>query len=322
MSRPGVFRLTPTPESSDTDRELLPRPFVAAVALVAALALTAIALLGPAFLGRIQYPTSKSAIWQGEALDLVNLGLMVPLLLAGALLLVARRPGAKYLLVLPALNLGYAGLGYGVGMEWGNPAYSGNSYQYAPLFLLLIPASLLLTIGCLSMFRDSDAPVLPRRSILRFAAVMVPFLLVFAVLWLRQVGEVVITGTLGDGTYGPAPTGFWLVRFLDLGVTIPLGLLTPYLLLRRPRQAYPLALLIAGYMVTLGTTVVVMAGILWAHQDPSVTGSNAVQLVIFPVLAAFSYWVLYFLLRTKLPWYRETGTAGRARKAGRAGTTP
>ena len=291
---------------------LIPPVVLSGTALLAAGALACIALLGPLFLGSIRYPTSQSAIWQAEALDLVDLALMVPLLLAGAALHLWGRPSAKYFLALPAMNLFYVGLGYGVGEEWGNPAYTGNSYQFAPLFLLLLPAALVLTLGSLSLFQDRDAPRLERRSLVRFAAVLIPFLLVFAFLWIRQVVEVMATGTLSDGTYSASPTGFWLVRFLDLGVTIPLGILTPLLLLRRPERAYPLAILFAGYLVTLGTTVVVMGAILALHGDPSVTGGNAVQLVIFPILAALSYWILYFLVRPKLSSLRHPGVRLRS----------
>jgi hypothetical protein len=278
---------------------LLPPLFLATVAFVGAVATALIALLGPLVLGVIRYPTSASGLWQTEGLDLVNLVLVTPLLVAGGVLHARGKPAGRFLLVLPALALIYNGLGYGVGQEWGNPSYTGNSYQFAPLFLALIVAGLFLLVGGLSLFRASDAPTLEPRAVRRFAAVFVPFLLVFAALWVIQVVQVMETGGLPDGSYAQSPTSFWLVRYLDLGVTIPLGLLTVYLLLTGAGRAYGLTVAFAGYFVTLGTSVAAMGGVMAFHHDASVAGGNAIQLVVFGVLAVLSWWVLLFLLQPK-----------------------
>ena len=65
---------------------LLPSALVSGAALVGAFALVTISVLEPRFLGVIRYPTSQSGIWQTEALDLANLVLVAPVLLAGACL--------------------------------------------------------------------------------------------------------------------------------------------------------------------------------------------------------------------------------------------
>lgn len=300
---------------SEQSSGFLPPLVLTGTAVVAVVALLAITLLGPLGIGTLRYPTSQSAIWQVQATDLVNAVLIAPILLAGALLHLVRRSAAKYLLVLPAMDLFYTGLTYGVGEEWNSSVYSGNSYAFAPLFLVLIVASVLLTIGGLSLFHAEDAPELSRRAVRRLAAVLLPFLALFAFLWLSQIVQVITTGNTSDGSYGATPTSFWIVRYLDLGVTIPLGILLPYLLWTHARGAYPLAILFAGYFVTLGTTVVAMGAILAYHHDPSVQGANAVQLVLFPVLCGIAWWILYVLLRPKFTSFRAIWRPSRPHRA-------
>lgn len=311
---PTTPRSTPVegPATADPDaddRRLLPPSLVGGSALVAAVVVVALAALGPLGWGTILYPTSSSAVWQTQAQDLVDVVLIAPLLLLGGVLELRRRPSAKYLLVLPALSLFYTGLAYGVGQEWGNPQYSGNSYEFAPMFLSLIVAALLLTIGSLSQFRRSDAPTLAARPLRIYTWVGVPFLLMFALLWILQVVQVMTTGNTADGSYAASPTAFWLVRYLDLGVTIPLGLVTFTVLLPRVQRAYGLALLFVGYFVTLGTAVCAMGALLAYHNDPAVSGGNSVQLLIFGALAAMAYGLLYYLVRPKFGRWRELARA-------------
>src|SRR5208283_5333692 len=109
---------------------LIPRYAVGTIALVCGLDLVLIAVLGPLGTGAIQYRTSQSGIWQLEGNDLANLVLMVPLLLVGGLLQLAKKDASKYFLVLTPITLMYTGLSYGIGEEWGNPAYSGNVQNF------------------------------------------------------------------------------------------------------------------------------------------------------------------------------------------------
>lgn len=114
---------------------LIPGYAVAAIAIVCGVGLASTAALGPLGAGVIHYRTSQSGIWQVEGNDLANLVLMVPLLLVGGFLQLAKKSGAKYLLILTPITLMYTGLSYGVGEEYGNPAYSGNVESYFWLYL-------------------------------------------------------------------------------------------------------------------------------------------------------------------------------------------
>jgi len=72
------------------------------------------------------------------------------------------------------------------------------------------------------------------------------------------------------------------------------------LMLSKPKKAYPLVLLFFGFFITLGTAVNASAIVEVINKDPSITGSNAGGLVIFPVLGILAYAGLFYLIKGKL----------------------
>ena len=278
---------------------LMPSVALSATAFVCAIVLIAIALLGPLFLGTIEYRTSQSAVWQTEGQDLVNLFLIAPILLMGGVLHLMGREGAKYLLVLPPITLMYVGISYGIGQEWSDPSYSGNVENYAWLFLVLVIGGLLLLVGSLSLFTGRDVPAFDRRRLKVYVGLMAVFLFAFAMMWLSELVEVMSTGGTESGSYESTPTLWWTIRFLDLGVTIPLGYLALFLLLSRPERSYPLVLLFFGFFITMGTAVCAMGWIMYANDDPEMQPAS---LVVFTALALLSYAGLLYMVKDKLPW--------------------
>ncbi len=289
-----------TAVGQDVGRDsLLPWYFVGAIAIISGLALAAMAVLGPLVLGELEYRTSTSGEWQIQGGDVVNLFLISPILVLGGVAHLMRRPGSRYLLILPPVTLMYTGLSLGLGQEWGNPAYDGNSEQYAWLFLILIVGGLVLLVASLSMFTERDAPDFNPRSLRIYVAVMMLFLLVFALMWLSELSEVMSTGDTSTGSYEATPTLWWTVRYLDLGITIPLGVIGLFLLLTRPKESYPLVLLFFGFFITLGTAVLSMGIIMTVNDDPDAQPGG---LPVFGMLAAMSWFGLLYLLKDRLPW--------------------
>ena len=264
---------------------------------MSAIALALIALLGPLVLGEIHYRTSQSGIWQVQGGDLANLVLAVPLLFIGGALHLFRREGAKYFLILPPLTLIYTGLSLGIGNEWGNPAYTGNAENYWWLFLTVIIGGLVVLIASLSMFTPKDAPEFNRRSLRVYVALMSLFLLVFAAMWISEISQVVSTGDTENGSYQETPTVFWVVRYLDLGFTIPLGFLSLFLLLSNPKRSYSMLMLFFGFFITMGTGVNAMAWFMWLNDDPNLQSS---ALVMFGAIAIMSYAGFIYIVRDKL----------------------
>jgi len=303
--------LVEPPNPSDSEGDLLPRSVLVVTAFVAASTLAAVSLLGPLWLNVIQHRTSASVASQAAGQDLVDLLLITPILVVGGVLLLLRRDGAKYFLVLSPIALMYTGLSYGLGQEWGNPAYPGNVERFSALFLILIVAGLVLTIGSLSLFRPEDAPPFRTRSLRLYVAAVSLLLLMFAAMWAGELVEVISTGDVSTGAYRETPNVWWVIRYLDLGVTIPVGFLALFLLLSRPSRAYPLVLLFFGFFVTLGSAVTAMAFVMLVRADPTLQPGG---LVIFPLLTAMAWAGLLYLVKQKIPWL--AGRRGKAPSGG------
>jgi len=280
--------------------EIFERYVIGIVAIACAGILIAIAILGPLGFGLMEHRTSQSAVYQTMGQDLVGVLLMTPLLLTGGLLQLMKREDSKYFLILTPITLIYTGLSYGIGQEWSNAAYSGNIENYFGLFVMLIIGGLILGVSSLSMFNEKDAPEFNTRSLYVYAGLMAIFLLFFAMMWSSEVFEVLTTGNTSSGSYASTPTVFWVIRYLDLGITIPLGYMALYLLITRPKQAYPLILLFFGFFITMGTAVNAMAVVQVLSGDPEVAGAAAAGLVIFPVLGILAYAGLWYLIKTKI----------------------
>lgn len=291
--------------NEEAGSELLPWYVNGTVAIICGIVLLVIALLGPLMLGEIHYRTSQSAIWQNEGNDIVNLVLIAPLLFIGGTLELARKDCSKYFLILTPITLMYTGISVGVGQEWSNPAITGNIERYAWLFLILVIGGLFLLVGGLSKFTPADAPELRPRTLRAYVGLLSLFLFVFAMMWIMEIGQVMTTGDTLTGSYSAAPTSFWMIRFLDLGITIPVGYMAILLMLSKPRKAYPVVLLFFGFFITMGTAVNAMALVEVVNNDPSIGGANAGGLVIFPVLGMMAYGSLLFLLKDKFASLRE-----------------
>ena len=292
---------------------LIPARIQGVAAIICATVLVVIAVLGPAGIGQIQYRVSQSGVYQTEGFDLTNLALVAPILFIGGTLGLLRKSYAKYFLILPPLTLFYTGLTFGTGQEYGNPAMPGNVQDYFGLYIGLMIGGIILLIGAVSSFDLKDAPRLGGRGLRAYVALMALFLLVFAGMWVSQIIQVVSTGNLADGSYVASPTSFWSVRYLDLGLTIPVGMIAVLLLLSKPKSAYPLVLTFFGFFITLGTAVNAMAAVEVLNNDPALA-SSAAGLIVFPILGILAWGGFFYLVGDKL---RELFTP----LGNRAGTT-
>lgn len=281
---------------------LLPRGVLVVAAFLGAVVVATLAILGPLGLGVLQYRTSQSAIWQITGADAVNLLLIVPVLAIGGILLLLRRDGAKYFLILAPVTLFSLALEGGVGNEWGNPSYTGNIERYAWLYIVEIIVALVLLVGTMPLFSEADAPRFGKKGLRIYVAFITLLLALFTFMWLGELYEVSVTGDTTSGSYTSAPVAFWIVRFMDLGITIPLGFLGMYLLLTRAEKAYSLVLLFFGFFVTLGTSVTTMGLVMVANHDPQ---AQAGAIVIFPLLTIMAWAGLLYLVWDKLPWSRK-----------------
>ncbi|MBY8998649.1 MAG: hypothetical protein KGD60_13045 [Candidatus Thorarchaeota archaeon] len=276
------------------------RYVVSLVAFVCAGIFVFFAVVGPLGLGILQHRTSVSGIYQLAGQDLADLLLMTPLLVVGGVLNLMKRDGAKYFLVLTPITMIYTGLSYGIGQEWGDASIIGNVESYFVYFLALIIGGLIIGMSSLSMFSEDDAPVFKPRGLKVYVVLVAIFLLFFTMMWVADVNQVIAFGDTTTGSYSSAPTGFWVIRYLDLGISIPLGFMSLYLMLTRPKTAYPIILLFFGFFVTLGTAVNTMAIVQLMSGDPELAGSVAAGLFIFPILGILAWAGFLYLVKDKI----------------------
>ncbi len=281
---------------SEKEAGLLPRGVLVVAAYLGAVLVAAASLLGPLGFDIIEYRMSQSGIYQAMGADAVNLGLNVPVLAIGGTLLLLRREGAKFFLILAPVTLFSLAMEAGLGQEW--EKYTGNVEHWAWLYILEVVVALVLLVGTLPMFTRRDVPRFSRRGLRAYVALVTLLLVLFTAMWLGELVEVTTTGDTASGSYANAPNGFWTVRFMDLGLTIPLGFLGMYLLLTRPERAYALVLLFFGFFVTMGTAVTAMGVVMVANDDPE---AQAAALPIFLTLTLMSWAGLLYLVKDKLP---------------------
>lgn len=284
-------------EAVRAEDPLIPWYIVGPVAIISAVVVAAMAILGPLVLGEIEYRTSESGVWQVQGGDIVNLFLIAPILTVGGIMHLLRREGSKYLLILTPITLIYTGLSVGIGQEWGDPRYTGNVEQYAWLYLTMIIGGLILLVSSLPLFSERDAPEFGRKGLRIYVALMMVFLVMFSVMWLSELAEVMSNGGSESGAYEETPTLWWVVRYFDIGITIPLGFLALSLLLVKPKRSYPLVLLFFGFFITLGSAVCAMGWVMWANDDPTMQPG---ALGLFTGLAVLSYIGLAYLVKGKL----------------------
>jgi len=258
----------------------LERIFVGSVSVLAGLTLVFLAIRGPLVLDSIRYKTAKVINNQLVGQDVVNLVLLSPLLIAGGIGLFLKKAYAKYFLIATPLFLMYYALSYTIGWEWSSPTYAGNSEELTFHFLLILVAALIILLYTLAVFPKNVVSRFQKRGLAVYSLFFSLFLLVFAAMWIKEVQEVIASGTTRG--YDLAPTAFWLVRVFDLGFTMPLGLISVYLLWARPDKAYSIICLFYGFFLTQIIAVNAMGWMMFLKKDPTFLWRD---LIVFSALA-------------------------------------
>jgi hypothetical protein len=256
------------------------RIFMGFMSIITGIILIFLAIKGPLFLNQIKYKTAEILNNQLIGQDLVNLFLLSVILIASGVALFFKKQISKYLLIVTPLYLIYYVLSYTIGWEWSSPKYSGNSQGHTFYFLFILIASLLILLYSLSIFPKKVESRFRKKPLMIYSVLFSFFLLVFASMWVKEVLEVMATGT--TRAYDIAPTAFWVVRIFDLGFSIPLGLLSVYLLWTRPNTTYPVQFLFYGFFLTMIIAVNAMGLVMYFNRDPTFMMRD---LVVFIILA-------------------------------------
>jgi hypothetical protein len=243
------------------------RTFVASIAIITGVVLIYLAIEGPSFLSHIRYKTPGINNNQIVAQDLVNVLLLSPLLIVGGIALFFRKTIARYLLMMTPLYLIYYVLSYTLGLEWSSTQYTGNSELYTFHFLFIMISALIILLYGLSIFPGNVDVMFRKAGLIVYSAGFSLFLVIFASMWVKEVQEVIATGT--TRAYDASPTMFWVVRMFDLGFSIPLGLISIYLLWTRPKTSFPVQFLFYGFFLTMIVAVNAMGWVMWVNHDPT-----------------------------------------------------
>ena len=267
-----------------------------------AVALAAAALLGPVGAGALDYRTSPTTLNQLLGSDLAALVVAAPLALIAAAL-VARRHQVGPLL---ATGLGaYVVYTYAqviVGQEY--LRLPGNVERFFPLLLaVFVLGEALVVLGWREAAADLPAP---SRRLERATGWVLLLIAVFLVVGLHlPTMRTAWADPMSMAEYASAPTPFWLVKLMDLGIVVPAALVTGVGLLRSSVRARRLMYPFLTAYALLSTSVTAMALVMLANDDPDASMGLAIGFTL--ATAA--------LLTLLGAWYRPLLGHGLARSA-------
>lgn len=270
------------------------RIFISSLAVASGFIIAFLSIMGPLILHKITYRTAQSGIYQIQGQDFANLLLISPLLIIGGVLLLLRKEVYRYLLILTPINVIYYVLSYTLGMEWGNTQYTGNIEKYTYYFLFLLISALIILLYTLPDFKGIVMEYRKKSTLTIYSVFCIMFAVMFALMWLKDVNEVIASGT--SVAYASTPTAFWVIRYFDLGFSIPLLLISTYLLWSRPYSSFPLLMLSYGFFITMVTAVDSMAIVMLSKHDPS---ASTLQLIFFLCLSVIVYTGFIYILRIR-----------------------
>lgn len=256
----------------------------AVLCVVAGLLLAVATLIGPLVTGRVRFHMSADALVQYVGGELVTSSLAV-LFLVCAPLWWSGRGWAAALTAGASGYVIYTFCTVVMGQEYGK--YPGNAEAAFLLYAAITAsATLLLFFSVRALWDLPTMASAPRRATL---AVTIAVGALFALVWLAQLAGFYRAGPTPE--YTSATALFWVIKYLDLGVVIPLLILTG-LAQRNPGPASDVAAITAlGFMTWLLTAVLVMAAAMVRQQA---AGASWVLVLVAAVV----------LVPTALVWMR------------------
>jgi len=268
------------------------RIFVALISIATGIMLIYLAIEGPLFMNHIRYKTADIINNQLVGQDIINMFVLAPILIGGGVTLFSRKRISHYLLILTPLYLIYYVLSYTLGLEWSSAKYTGNSETYTFYFLFILISSLVILLFSLSIFPKNVENTFKKKGLIVYSILFSLFNIIFASMWIKEVQEVISTGTARG--YDISPTAFWVVRIFDLGFTIPLGLISVYLLWVRPNTTYPIQFMFYGFFLTMIIAVNTMGVMMLLNNDPTFMMRD---LVVFLILALIIFIGFGYIIR-------------------------
>ena len=260
----------------------------ASIALGAGVAANAIA--GPLVLNVIRPRVSSASINQLLGGELVSLLIAAPLALVGGILLLRSQRGAPMLAIGPGLYAVYTYTQFAVGPQY--ERYPGNSEFFFLFHVALVVLGWLVTLGAWMRLRQEPAPALPA-PLRRATGVLLLFVNgMFALAWLASIANVLDGSATAE--YELDQTLFWLVRLMDLGFVIPIGIMIGVGLIRNHSWAERATQAFAGVQTLLACAVTGMGIVMMLKGDPA---TNRGLLVLTSFVSAALILIFWRLMR-------------------------
>lgn len=258
----------------------------------------AASVLGPLALGVIDYHVGDDVLNQVVGGDAVALVLVAPAALAAAVLTWRRHSVGPVLALAPSAFAMYVYTQLAVGGEF--TVEPGNSERFFPLFLGVF---LLAATAFGLAWRTVGAITLPEptTAMRRTSATVLVLLAVFLTVGLHLRGLVdVLDGPPYGVEYTQGPAVFWIVKWMDLGIVVPVAVLTAVGILRRAGWATRAMYAVIGWGALLGCAVAAMGVVMVARDDPAASPAAAGGFVVFAVaFGVLDGWLLRPLVTTR-----------------------
>jgi hypothetical protein len=241
--------------------------------IVLGVAVAVVSVLGPLVLGAIRYRTSSTSLNQIVGSDAAGLLLVAPFSLVVGLLVLLGRPVGR-LGLAPSVYAAYIYPQLALGNEFG--VRPGNVERFFPLLVGLFVLAVVVVAASWRAAAEEGSVAVPSGRADRLAGFILLGAAVLVVLGLHLPTYLdALSDSPTNVGYLTSPTAFWLVKFMDLGIVVPvavtvgLGLLAGRSWARRPMQA-----VLGGYAF-LATSVSAMSLVMYANKDPDASLTQA-----------------------------------------------
>ena len=248
-------------------------------AIVLGLGTAMVTLLGPLGLGAIRYHASEGAVNQILGGDVAGLLLVAPAAIVAGVLVLRRNPAGPVLALGPSAYVLYTEVQLALGGDF--VRYPGNSERFFLLFLALFVLAGALLVRAWTGLDGARLPPLSHRFT-RFVAGFVLVIAAFLAIGLHLPGLIASFGAQPPGSAGLTdPAVFWLVKFMDLGVVVPVLVAVAVGLLQERGWAHKAMVAVVSWIACLGSAVAGMAIVMQVTGDPEAAIGNVVAFGLF-----------------------------------------
>lgn len=253
-----------------------------------AAALVANTALGPLGTDAIRYPISGTLHNQVIGLEVVSVGLVVPLTVVAGVLSLRGHRAAAFLGLGPAAYSAYMFLQYVLGPEY--PTYTVVALFHVAIFTLAGA----IAVWAWALGSRQPLPHLPVRKRRLYGAA----LLLLAAFILSRYSGALTAGHL-PAEFAEAHTFYWSIFLLDLGIVVPATTAAGIGLLRGAAAAHPALYAVILWYALVPPSVAAMSTTMVINDDPYASSGQAVLLSVVSVaFASLATWVYWPLLRT------------------------